>query len=102
MQQSARRFDNRLLKVVLLSTVFILLDSSALAQESADQGEKSSKVTASSEQIISPAAGKVDIKPVAHDEEIRKRLQSVLDATGWFTYSGVIFGGIAKNPGNDN
>ena len=26
----------------------------------------------------------MDVKPVAHDEEIRQRLQSVLDATGWF------------------
>jgi small conductance mechanosensitive channel len=31
-----------------------------------------------------PAPAKVDVKPVARDEEIRKRLQSVLDATGWF------------------
>ncbi|CAN5283619.1 mechanosensitive ion channel family protein [soil metagenome] len=28
---------------------------------------------------------KVDVKPVAHDEEIRQRLQRVLEATGWFT-----------------
>ena len=27
----------------------------------------------------------MDVKPVARDEEIRKRLQSVLDATDWFT-----------------
>jgi small conductance mechanosensitive channel len=27
----------------------------------------------------------VDVKPVAQDEEIRKRLQTVLDATDWFT-----------------
>ncbi|MGI9114601.1 MAG: mechanosensitive ion channel domain-containing protein [Chthoniobacterales bacterium] len=27
----------------------------------------------------------MDVKPVAHDEEIRQRLQSVLDATGWFS-----------------
>lgn len=33
---------------------------------------------------LTPAAGKVDINPVARDEEIRQRLQSVLDATGWF------------------
>jgi small conductance mechanosensitive channel len=34
---------------------------------------------------LSSAPAKVDIQPVARDEEIRKRLQSVLDATGWFT-----------------
>jgi hypothetical protein len=27
---------------------------------------------------------KVDVKPVARDEEFSKRLQSVLEATGWF------------------
>jgi small-conductance mechanosensitive channel len=31
------------------------------------------------------AAATVDVKPVARDEEIQSRLQSVLDATGWFT-----------------
>lgn len=30
------------------------------------------------------APAKVDVQPVARDEEIRKRLQSVLEATGWF------------------
>jgi len=46
-------------------------------------------------QIHEPAAGvreersaaptTVDVTPVARDEEIGRRLQSVLDATGWFT-----------------
>jgi len=30
------------------------------------------------------APEKVAVQPVAHDEEIRKRLQSVIEATGWF------------------
>ncbi len=34
---------------------------------------------------LSAAPAKVDVKPVAQDEEIRGRLQNVLDATGWFT-----------------
>lgn len=33
----------------------------------------------------SAAPATVDVKPVARDEEIGRRLQSVLDATGWFT-----------------
>ncbi len=33
---------------------------------------------------LSAAPEKVEVKPVARDEEIRKRLQSVLDATDWF------------------
>ncbi len=32
-----------------------------------------------------PAPAKVDVNPIARDEEISKRLRSVLDATGWFT-----------------
>lgn len=31
------------------------------------------------------APSQIDVKPVAHDAEIRKRLQSVMEATGWFT-----------------
>jgi len=33
---------------------------------------------------LSPAPEKVAVQPIAHDEEIRKRLQSVMEATGWF------------------
>lgn len=40
--------------------------------------------SAPEQQALSVAPSKVDVKPVAHDEEIRQRLQSVLDATGWF------------------
>lgn len=32
----------------------------------------------------SQAPDKVDVKPVARDDEIRERLQRVLEATGWF------------------
>jgi len=34
---------------------------------------------------LSLAPTKVDVNPVANDEEIRRRLQSVLEATDWFT-----------------
>lgn len=37
----------------------------------------------SEERSVAPAT--VDVTPVARDEEIGRRLQSVLDATGWFT-----------------
>jgi len=33
---------------------------------------------------LSLAPAKVAVQPIAHDEAIRKRLKSVLDATGWF------------------
>lgn len=35
------------------------------------------------------APDRVDVQPVARDEEIRDRLQSILDATGWFISSDV-------------
>ncbi len=46
---------------------------------------------------LSLSQTKVDVNPVAHDEEIRRRLQSVLEATKWFVAprvrveSGVVF-----------
>ncbi|CAN5137503.1 mechanosensitive ion channel family protein [soil metagenome] len=46
---------------------------------------------------LSLSQTKVDVKPVARDEEIRRRLQSVVEATGWFVnphvrvQSGVVF-----------
>jgi len=36
------------------------------------------------EEELSLAPAKVAVQPIAHDEEIRKRLQSVMDATSWF------------------
>ncbi len=33
---------------------------------------------------LSLAPAKVAVQPIAHDEEIRQRLQSVMEATGWF------------------
>ena len=47
--------------------------------------ENPQKVSAPEKEDLTPAPAKVDVKPLARDEEIRTRLQSVLDATGWFT-----------------
>lgn len=44
-----------------------------------------SAAPARAEEDLSLAPAKVDVNPVARDEEIRRRLQSVLDATDWFT-----------------
>ena len=41
--------------------------------------------TAPATQDLSLAPSKVDVRSVTRDEEIRKRLQKVLDATDWFT-----------------
>ncbi len=45
-------------------------------------GPQNSPASKREELFLAPT--KVDVQPVAHDEDIRKRLQSVLEATGWF------------------
>ncbi|MEP6992328.1 MAG: BON domain-containing protein, partial [bacterium] len=65
------------------------------------QDTTSAAVTRSNGNAASPdlslAKTKVDVNPVARDEEIRRRLQSVLEATGWYVsprvrvQSGVVF-----------
>ena len=52
-----------------------------MAQGSAAEPQNSS--SAKKEDLFL-APTKVDVQPVAHDADIRKRLQSVLVATGWF------------------
>ena len=64
----------------------------AMAQDSASeagaqpQGTSPDPTPAPSpaEADLATAPAKVDVKPVSRDEDIRKRLQSVLDATEWF------------------
>ena len=62
-----------------------MLTSSVVAQEAIGKSGELQKPTASAEEELFPAPAKVDVNPVARDEEIFKRLQSVLDATNWFT-----------------
>ncbi|MGV3484521.1 MAG: mechanosensitive ion channel domain-containing protein [Planctomycetaceae bacterium] len=62
---------------------------SALAAQSSDDEVDPAKASALETQDVAPAPAKVDVNPVARDEEIRKRLQNVLAATGWFTDIGV-------------
>ena len=61
------------------------LTSSLMAQSSVGAVDGPQKVSASERENLAPAPAKVGVNPVARDEEIRKRLQSVFDATGWFT-----------------
>lgn len=54
----------------------------------------------------SPAPAKVDVNPVARDEEIGQRIRRVLDATEWFTdphvrvQDGVVFLSGRQSPRN--
>ena len=83
-QRSAYRCCILFLWALLLSSVYSVLISAAMAQEPVGKPGEPQKLTAPAKEELSPAPAKVDVNPVARDEEIRKRLQNVLDATDWF------------------
>jgi small conductance mechanosensitive channel len=62
-----------------------VLTPAIMAQLPEGKGGGSPKQPSPNKADLSSAPTKVDVQPVARDEEIRKRLQNVLDATGWFT-----------------
>jgi small-conductance mechanosensitive channel len=75
-----------LLRWMILGMLAFLPMSTLLAQEQApSKVAEPSKVITPRKEELSPAPAKVDVKPVAHDEEIRNRLLTVLQATNWFT-----------------
>lgn len=84
-QRSTNRWHQRLLRAVLLGSLCNVLAAPVIAQEPVDPASELQKGLTPGKEELSLAPAKVDVKPVARDEEIRKRLQSVLDATGWFT-----------------
>lgn len=85
MQRSINRWHQRLLRAVLLGSLCSVLTVPVIAQEPVGPVSEPQKGLTPGKEELSLAPAKVDVKPVARDEEIRKRLQSVLDATGWFT-----------------
>jgi small-conductance mechanosensitive channel len=84
-QRLPRSCHNLFLRAVLLGSVSCVLTLTVMAQEPVGKAGEAQKLTAPAKEELSLAPAKVDVKPVAHDEEIRKRLQRVLDATDWFT-----------------
>jgi small conductance mechanosensitive channel len=85
MTRSAYRY-NLVLRAVLCGFLWSILVSPVMAQEPGGKGGSAPEtLPAPHKEELSLAPAKVVIKPVARDEEIRKRLQSVLEATGWFT-----------------
>ncbi|WP_242467730.1 hypothetical protein [Thiocapsa imhoffii] len=56
-----------------------------MAQEPLDHGGAPQKPITPTKEELSAVAAKVDVTPVTQDEDIRKRLQTVLNATDWFT-----------------
>lgn len=83
-QQSAGDFYKRLRQLMCLAVGYGMVIVTLTAQEpSLVTG--ASPASDPAKEDLSPAPAKVDVKPVARDEEIRQRLQSVLEATDWFT-----------------
>jgi small-conductance mechanosensitive channel len=70
---------------LLLTSVCSAPSSPAAAQEPARTPAESQGQAGPGKDDLIPAPAKVDINPVARDEEIGRRLQSVLDATDWFS-----------------
>lgn len=93
-----------ILRAVLPGCVCFVVTASVLAQEPVGKSGEVRK-SPSAKEDLSLASAKVDIKPVARDEEIRQRLQSILAATDWFkapqvqVKEGVVFldGGVASD-----
>lgn len=76
--------DKLILRAVLLVAVYSLLTLAAMAQEPVAKAGEPQKLIAPAKEEISSAPAKVVVSPVARDEEIIKRLQSILHATNWF------------------
>ncbi len=74
-----------ILSAMLLGFMCSLMTSTVMAKEPVGKINEALILTAPSRGELSPPSAKVDVNPIARDEEIRKRLQSVLDATDWFT-----------------
>lgn len=79
-----RNTSKRLYCAVLLGVVFSLQAVPVLAQEPLNTSVDAQKVISPAKEELTLAPAKVEVTAVAQDEEIRKRLQRVLDATDWF------------------
>ena len=90
-----RRPSGRCLRLTVL---LMLLAPDLRAQDTTPVRVPAATATATpSAPDLSLAQKTVQVNPIAHDEEIRRRLQTVLEATGWFTAprvrveSGIVF-----------
>lgn len=85
MQRSTYQIDRLAVRLLLLAFGYSALPSTVWTQEPLGDTSGTQNIPISIKEEILPAPAKVDVKPTSLDEEIRKRLQNVLDATDWFT-----------------
>jgi len=71
--------------VRLMCLSLALSMNGAMAQGPVDSGGPLSAQSSPVERDVSPAPAKVDVRPVARDDDIRDRIKRILDATEWFT-----------------
>ncbi|MDZ4760232.1 MAG: mechanosensitive ion channel, partial [Alphaproteobacteria bacterium] len=82
-RQFAHRRHFKAVRTALLACLLSVLSGSVVAQEPMGKGgQPNQPVVPDNAQLSAPT--KVDINPLARDEEIARRLQKVLDATEWF------------------
>jgi len=79
------RFCRLLLVVAMTGLIGEIMAESLKAQSPGGATDEPQKTATAEKEDLTAAPAKVDVNPIARDDEIRKRLQSVLDATGWFT-----------------
>ena len=85
MQPTIRFFVQIVLRTFLLISIFGGFPLTVVGQGTPEKTAASSNAPAASvKEDLATAPVNVDVKPVAEDDEIRKRLQSVLEATNWF------------------
>ena len=75
--------------VLLLTTTSACPQSVTLAQANSSESIEESQQSPPEVEELSAAPSRVDVTPMARDDQIRERLQSVLEATGWFQDSRV-------------
>lgn len=75
---------NVLLWLILLALACCLQAVTVMAQESVSKSDTAQKLITTGKEELSLAPAKVEVTAVAQDEEIRKRLKRVLEATDWF------------------
>ena len=80
LSSSANRLVLALVRLFLLASVVPPL---AFASPALAQGPIPTDTPGANEGPIQ-APGRIDVQPTARDEEIRARLESILEATGWF------------------
>ncbi len=85
---SRQRVDVR--RIVLAFCLGVLIWTALPAASEAQQAAPANEPQSPRKQEVIAAPSKVDVRPVAEDDEIRRRLQEIMDATDWFPNSQIM------------